>query len=122
MWPTIARARRRLSGASVSADTSESAGRPLEDVVITLGAIELNRLQAALRLLLGDPVGRPDTPARIEHALGLLLTQRGAPGKPRVLRRPAGLSTPESWEIHLEGVDHATGAAIREASRSGIFA
>ena len=122
MWPTIARARRRLSGASGSADASSSASPPLEDVVVTLGAVELDRLQTALQLILGDAVGRPDTPVRIEHALGLLLAQRGVPGMSRVLRRPAGLSTPESWEIHLEGVDHATAVAIREASRTGAFA
>jgi hypothetical protein len=123
MWPTIDRARRRLSGALMPADPLMPVeGRPVEDVVITLGAVELDQLQAALQLLLGDAVDRPDTPARIERALALLLTHRGAPGKPRVLRRPAGLSTPEAWEIHLDGVDHATSAAIREASRTGVFA
>lgn len=123
MWPTIDRARRRLSGALLSAvPPSPPAGRPLEDMVITLGAVELDQLKAALQLFLGDAVERPDTPARIERALGLLLAHRGAPGKPRVLRRPAGLSTPEAWEIHLDGVDHATAAAVREAGRSGVFA
>ena len=90
--------------------------------MITLGAFELDQLQAALLLLLGDAVERANTPARIEHALALLLTRRGAPGKPRVLRRPAGLSTPEAWEIHLDGVDHATSTAVRQAGRSGVFA
>ena len=123
MWPTIDRARRRLTGASVSAESAPAAGgRALEDVVITLGAVELDQLQAALQLLLGDAVERPDTPARIERALVLLLAHRGAPGRPRVLRRPAGLSTPEAWEIHLDGVDAATSTAIREAGRTGVFA
>jgi hypothetical protein len=123
MWPTIDRARRRIRGTRLSAGrTSPSGDRSLENVVITLGAVELDRLQAALRLVLGDAFERADTPARIERALGLLLTHRGAPGRPSVLRRPAGVSTPEAWEIHLDGVDHATGAAIREASRSGTFA
>jgi hypothetical protein len=124
MWPTIDRARRRLSGALVSSadPTTPPAGRPVEDVVITFGAVELDQLRGALQLLLGDAVERPDTPARIERALGLLLVHRGAPGVARVLRRPAGLSTPEAWEIHLDGVDHATSAAIREAGRTGVLA
>ena len=122
MWPTLDRARRRLSGASVSADPSPDAGRHVEDVVIALRSVELDQLQAALQLVLGDDAERPDTPARIERALGLYLAYRGASGVARVLRRPAGLSTPESWEIHLEGVDSATSAAIREAGRSGVLA
>ena len=122
MWPTIDRARRRLSGALVSADPATPAARQVEDVVITLGAVELDRLRGALQLLLGDAVERPDTPARIELALGLLLVDRGAPGVARVLRRPAGLSTPEAWEIHLDGVDSGTSAAIRNAGRTGVYA
>jgi hypothetical protein len=123
MWPTIDRARRRLRGDSASARPSSRQGGPAsEDIVVTLGVAELDRLQAALQLLLGDAVARPDTPARLEHALELLLAQRCDAGKSRVVRRPAGLSTPESWEIHLEGVDQATGATIRDAAHKGSFA
>jgi hypothetical protein len=128
MWPTIDRARRRLGGgASEPVESTNpvepaSAGRRVEDVVIVLGQLELDQLRAALQGALGDAVERPNTPARIERALTLLLTRRGAPGRPRVLRRPAGVSTPESWEIHLDGVDRATGAAVREAGRTGSFA
>jgi hypothetical protein len=75
----------------------------------------------ALQQALGNAVERPDTPARIEHALSLVLAGRDDPGRPRVLRRPAGVSTPEAWEIHLEGVDHATGTAVRSAGRTGRF-
>ena len=67
--------------------------------MIVLGHIELDRLRAALQQQLGDSVDRPNTPARIEHALALLLARDGLPGRPTVQRRPAGLSSPEYWEI-----------------------
>jgi hypothetical protein len=130
MWPTLDRARRRLSGApppaspagSVDvADSEPPPARPIEDVVIIFGTFQVDNLGAALELVLGDAIERPDTPARIERALTMLLARRGAPGKPRVLRRPAGLSTPESWEVHLDGVDRATSRAVRGAGRTGIL-
>lgn len=129
MWPTIDRARRRLSGSADPASTATNATEPttpatrrLEDVVIVLGRAELVHLRAALQEVLGDAVERPDSPARIERALSLLMAQRGAPGRPRVLRRPAAVSTPEAWEIHLDGVDHVTAEAVRDAGRTGRFA
>ena len=132
MWPTIDRARRRLSGTAEPADGTLPSGDPspelaaatprhVEDVVIVLGRQELDHLRAALQAVLGDAVERPNTPARIERALSLLLTRLDAPGKPTVLRRPAAVSTPESWEIHLDGVDRATGTAVRDAGRTGRF-
>jgi hypothetical protein len=124
MWPTIDRARRRLRGSTDPSSTSEPkapTARRLEDVVIVLGRAELDQLRAALQDVLGDAVERPDSPARIERALSLLLARRGAPGKPRVLRRPAAVSTPEAWEIHLDGVDRMTGDAVRDAGRTGRF-
>jgi hypothetical protein len=144
MWPTINRARRRLSGAApdptpgidaaadaalepVAATSLEAiepptvAPRRVEDVVIVLGRLELDQLRVALQRALGDAVERPNTPARIERALSLLLARRDAPGRPVVLRRPAGVSTPESWEIHLTGVEQATGTAVRDAGRTGTF-
>jgi hypothetical protein len=142
MWPKIDRARRRLSGGATApstadvavgdwdAERSEVATDPdpgpvagrVGDVVIILGSLEVDRLRAALERMLGDAIERPDTPFRIERALSLVLARRDVPGKPRVLRRPAGLLTPESWEIHLEGVDAATGSVVLEASRTGILA
>jgi hypothetical protein len=99
----------------------EAPGRRVEDVVIILGRVELDQLRDALKNALGDEVERPNTPARLEQALSLLLARRAAPGRPRVLRRPAAVSTPESWEIHLDGVDRATSTAVRDASRTGGF-
>jgi hypothetical protein len=145
MWPTIDRARRRLShgtpdpcpgfgAADDGAPEREPSDEPgadtppavaasrIDDVVIVLGRFELDQLRVALQRALGDAVERPDTPERIERALSLLLARRDAPGRPRVLRRPAGVSTPESWEIHLDGGDQATGESVRGAGRTGRFA
>ncbi len=133
MWSTIDRARRRLdrgaSGTSAAGPETTVAQEPeastdppprkLEDVVIVFGSAELDHLRVALEHVLGDAVDRPDTPARIERALSLLLARRGTPGRPRVLRRPAGVSTPESWEIHLDGVEHPTATLVRDAGRTG---
>lgn len=133
MWPTLERARRRLTrggsspsnpveGPVVAGDVLPApTSHAIADLVIVLGTAELQRLRAALQQLLGDAVERPDTPARIERALSLLLAHRNAPGRPRVLRLPAGLSTPESWEIHLDGTDEATALALRAAGRTGVF-
>jgi hypothetical protein len=134
MWTTIDRARRRLIGSpATGADAkprktpgsaAAAAGatpRPVEDVVIILGSHGIDQLRRALEGDLRDTVERPDTPARLDHALTVYLSERRLTGRPRVLRRPAGLSTPESWEIHLDGVDKATGRAIRAAGRTGTF-
>jgi hypothetical protein len=87
-----------------------------------MGGAELDRLRQALHRLLGTAVDRPDTPARIERALALFLNDRDAPGRPRVLRRPATVSTPEYWEISLEDTDRLTATTVREAGRTGRFA
>jgi hypothetical protein len=139
MWSTLSRARRRFGGDGVapSAETRTTrltdapadanrldaapAPRTVEDVAIVLGRAEIDRLRHALQRALGDAVEPPNTPARIEHALGLILDLAGSPGHARVLRRPAGVSTPESWEIHLDGAEHASGIAVREAGRTGRF-
>ena len=135
MWPTIDRARRRLGGWSAvpgdpsptrpvpaAVDAPESAESPPEDVVIVLRGPEVHRLREALLHTLGGAIERPDTPHRIEHALSLVLARHAAPGRARVLRRPAGVSSPESWEIHLDGVDRPTATAVREAGRTGRLA
>jgi hypothetical protein len=135
MWPAIRCARRRLSdrAAPSPADAPETADITptsrettatcdVEDVVIVLGQVEIAQLLVALETALGDAVDRPNTPARLERALSLLMAGRGEPGRPRVLRRPAAVSTPESWEIHLDGIQRATGMAVREAGRSGVIA
>ena len=140
MWSTLSRARRRFGGDIVAlaaetdtttlpdriaaADELPEASpelRPVEDVVLVFGQVEIDRLRHALQRALGDRVEPPNSPARIEHALGLILDLAGSPGHARVLRRPAGVSTPESWEIHLAGAERASGMAVREAGRTGRF-
>ncbi len=122
MWPTIARARRRLTGEPLPGESAETDEPRLEDVVIIFGAGEMYQLREALEELLGESVDRPDTPATFERALETYLSLRGAPGTPTVLRRPALLSTPESWEIHIDGTDRATSRAVRSAGRRGSSA
>lgn len=132
MWATIHRARRRLGGddagtAAVAVSGTEVAPDPaplprhVEDIVIVLGRTEIDRLRHALQGALGERVDQPNTPARIESALALILSLAESPGRPRVLRRPAGVSTPESWEIHLDGAERASGIAVRDAGRTGRF-
>jgi hypothetical protein len=123
MWPAIDRARRRLSERALAPGRATPHDeRVVEDVVIVLSRTEIALLLVALEAALGDAVDHPDTPATLERALSLLMADRGEPGRPRVLRRPAILSTPESWEIHLDGIEPATGIAVRDAARNGVFA
>ena len=131
MWPTIDRARRRISGDSPAPDPEPEistcapaapvAAAGIEDVVIVPGGPELERLLRALQGFLGATEERPDTPARIERALSGLIASRDGTGRARVLRCPAGVSTPEAWEIHLDGIDRETSDAIRAATRTGSF-
>ena len=124
MWTTIARARRRLIGDVLTGEPDEMDEAPvprLEDVVIILGAVEMFQLREALEEVLGDALEKADTPATFERALKSLLALRGAPGTPRVLRRPAIVLTPETWEIHIDGTDRATSRAVRSAARTGLF-
>jgi predicted NBD/HSP70 family sugar kinase len=132
MWLPTLRARRRRGDSTAPGKsratvtdiqaTLDPLDAVLEDAVLTMGSHELDRLRQALQRLLGTAVDRHDTPARIERALALFLTDRHAPGRPRVLRRPAVIMAPESWEICLDGTDRRTVTAIRDASRTGRFA
>lgn len=127
MWPTINRARRRITGgASAPAEVPAVAPpaapeRVTVDDVLVLAGPEFDRLGKALHIVLGHVVERLDTPARIERALSIFIAGRDGVGRPHVLRRPAGLSAPEAWEIHLDGVHLETTQAIRDASRTGRF-
>ncbi len=132
MWASIHRARRRLGGddagirAIAAADAAVAldpapVSRHVEDIVIVFGRVEVDRLRHALQVALGDMVDQPNTPARIESALALILSLAELPGRARVLRRPAGVSTPESWEIHLDGAERASATAVRDAGRTGRF-
>ena len=126
MWPTIARARRRLIGELLPGEPVENEEPPpptprLEDVVLIFGAAEMFQLGEALESVFGDTIERPDTPAR-SNAPWRCCWRHAAPrATPTVLRRPAVLTTPESWEIHIDGTDRATSRALRAAGRTGFF-
>jgi hypothetical protein len=137
MWPTIERTRRRLfGGAADQGDTSavpvptdgatSLAVRPDDaaldrGTILTLGRPDLDRLGAALVALLGPATVRPDTPARLEHALGEATAALGHTARVSVERLPAGVTTPEAWQVRLSEADADTVAAIREAIRLGSF-
>ena len=141
MWPSLARTGRRLLRVeSTTTDALEPAptdpaaepdARPAlapegpavtDDMVLTIGRPELDRLGGALQALLGPGTARPDTPARLEAALAAAVERLGGDGRPRVTRRPPGLYTPEAWQVRLTRVDPAIGEAIRQAARGAGFA
>jgi hypothetical protein len=115
--PTIDRTRRRLqrihAPATPADEPADEATLPTDSdrvvdanvvepagtVVLTLGRQELDRLGMALVARSGPGAVRPDTPARLEEALERVIAASGhLGGQPRVLRRPAGLTTPEAWQ------------------------
>lgn len=138
MWPNLADTRRRLMGTSASpAGSNPVEGWPggparptadepgpaaLAEIVLSVGRADLERLGGALQAALGPDAVRPDTPARLEAALGEIVARLGGAGQLRVTRRPAGLYTPESWQVRLTSVEPRVGDAIRMAMRDGVFA
>lgn len=134
MWSTFDRTRRRLLGAAEGppatdpapagdGTTSLESGAPTAgEVVIAIGRPELDRLGVALQAVLGAGTARPDTPDRLQSALADASVGLGAIGQTRVARRPAGLYTPEAWQIHLIGAAPVIETAIRRAIREGVFA
>jgi hypothetical protein len=130
MWPTLARARRLLGrddasdpslepgpSTAVVADLDGPEHEPAHEVVVSLARSDVDRLAGALQTLLGPGLTRPDTPARLEAALAAAVTELGGDGRPRVVRRPAGVTTPEAWQIRLSGIDPAIADQIRGATR-----
>ena len=125
MWDTLERARRRLRRDEPRPDPDAHAERPvadlgddLADLTLALGRPELERLIVALTD--GDGcAGRPDTPARLEAALVRAIDGVAGAGRPAVTRRPAGLYTPETWQVDITGADARTRHAIDDAIRGG---
>jgi hypothetical protein len=72
---------------------------------IDMSRREVDRFAAALAASLGPAETRLDSPARIASALDVLIELVGGGGSAVVVRRPAGLSTPESREVRLENAD-----------------
>lgn len=133
MRSTFARTRRRLLGgaegppAPSAAPADDTIGidpvtRATGEVVIAIGRPEFDRLGVALQAVLGTGTSRPDTPDLLEAALADAIVGLGASGRTRVARRPAGLYTPEAWQVHLIGAEPVIEIAIRRAIREGVFA
>ncbi|CAN5542637.1 hypothetical protein BH20CHL7_BH20CHL7_11330 [soil metagenome] len=132
MWTSLDRTRHRLRRLFEVPTASTTVADPVadpvpdhlpaDDIVLTMGRPELDRLGIALQDLLGPMAARPDTPARLETALDAAVRRLGGSGQPRVTRRPPGLTTPEAWQVRLTNVDPSIGEAIRHAARSSVFA
>jgi hypothetical protein len=134
MWSTLHRTRRRIRrvdserplvlGAATGddADVLDPATEAANEVVIAIGRPEFDRLGAALQTVLGGKAVRLDTPDRLESALTEAIAGLGATAQTRVARRPAGVYTPEGWEVGLKATDPNVETAIRRAIREGVFA
>ncbi len=90
--------------------------------MIAIGRPEFDRLGVALQTVLGPGTARPDTPDRLEAALADAIVGLGATGVTKVARRPAGLYTPEAWQVSLTDAEPSIEIAIRRAIREGVFA
>ncbi len=131
MWSTLDRTYRRLVSVVIrpalefsapDAPAAAATPEPRADLVIAIGRPEFDRLGAALQAVLGPDTKRLDTPDRLEAALADAIAGLGATGQPRVARRPAGLYTPEGWQVQLTAAEPAIEIAIRRAIREGVFA
>jgi hypothetical protein len=126
MWDTLERARRRiLGGEQVSDPTAApggSAAGALHDLSYALGRGDLERLIGTLEVHAPPDSGRPDTPARLQAALDVAIGAAAGLGRPVVTRRPAGVYTPETWQIDVLGADSRTRIALEAAIRGGGIA
>jgi hypothetical protein len=119
MWQPLARARRRLGGAKPPAPSNGDDTIPATDLEFALNRADLERLMSVLATVPGVEPGRPDTPARLEAALRVAIASADGRGTPIVTRRPAGLYTPETWRIGVEGADRPTQLALARAIDGG---
>jgi hypothetical protein len=124
MWDTLERARRRLirrqsATGSDAARRATAEGDPSVDLSYALGRADLERLIGVLAALGGPDADRPDTPARLQAALGEAIGAGGGAGQPLVTRRPAGVYTPETWQIEVVGADVRTQSVLEHAIRGG---
>ncbi|HUP54336.1 MAG TPA: hypothetical protein VM408_02425 [Methylomirabilota bacterium] len=135
MWSTLERTYRRLISVVIrpalefsapetqnAAPAADVTSQPPADLVIAIGRPEFDRLGVALQAALGPGTKRLDTPDRLEAALADAIAAIGATGRPRVARRPAGLYTPEAWQVQLTAAEPTIEIAIRRAIREGVFA
>jgi hypothetical protein len=123
MWQTLTRARRRLSGGARRTSPPEGfASGPATDLTFALNRADLDRLINALTHVPGVEPGRPDTPARLEAALRVVIADACGCGSPAVTRRPAGVYTPETWRIEVFGADRRTELTLERAIQDGGLA
>jgi hypothetical protein len=92
-----------------------------DDVVLFLGREEFERLGSAL-FDITEGAERPASPALLEAALSFAIARRSGFGTPTVSRQPAGLHTPETWQVRLARADRGTRAALLNAAHGGAFA
>ena len=122
MWQPLARARRRRAGVSVPAAPDGADAETAADLSFALSRADLDRLIGALEGLPGVEPGRPDTPALLEAALRVAIARVAGHGAPAVTRRPAGIYTPETWRIDVQGADSRTRSALERAIGGGGLA
>ena len=82
---------------------------------------EKDAFATALAGRLGDDTPRLDTPARVASALVVVIDRAGGHGRPHVVRRPAGLYTPEYWQVSIHDADDIARAEVESiaAGRRG---
>ena len=123
IWQPLARVRRRLrSGGRRTSLPEGTAGDPATDLTFALSRSDLERLIGALTEMPGVEPGRPDTPARLEAALCAAIADASGSGSPAVTRRPAGVYTPETWQIEVLGADRRTQLTLERAIQGGGLA
>jgi hypothetical protein len=89
------------------------------DLSFALSRADLERLINALEGVPGIEPVRPDTPARLEAALRVAIACAAGHGAPLVTRHPAGIYTPETWRIEVQGADNRTRTALERAIEGG---
>ena len=132
MWVTksLDRARRRLlPGSDVDAGSEPVDAAPstpdvpdpdaLDDLMVSLPRPDLERLIKGLARSIDPNMPRPDSPALLAGALTTAINRIGGRGRPVVTRSPAGLYTPEYWQIRIEGADGRTRDAIGRLTAGG---
>lgn len=123
IWQPFTRVRRRLRGRACRASLPEgTATGPATDLTFALSRGDLERLIGALTEVPGVEPGRPDTPARLEAALRVVIAELSGSGSPAVTRRPAGVYTPETWQIDILGADRRTQQMLERAIQGGGLA
>jgi hypothetical protein len=109
------------AGAAPAPDGVDAQADHRDDVVLSLGRVELELLGSALLEII-EGVERPASPALLESALIFAIAQRSGHGTPSVSRQPAGLHTPETWQVRIERADDGTRDALMHATSGGAFA